>query len=119
GSCGLVAAGAVALGGGVYGAVAAKYDRGASLGGAMNVSMKMSAWSASHLTEGTLHATRGAAGLVNQVPGTQVVTIPTKALCKIGATSVKNLRNSSPQTDPKATDDYKDAITKKMVKVHQ
>lgn len=67
GAGGLVVGGTTAVLGGLVGAVAAPFDGGATWGGAMNVSRRTSAWSASVAGEGTLTAAKGAAGLCNQV----------------------------------------------------
>lgn len=67
GATSLVAAGAMTLVGGVYGAAAAPFDGGASWGKVANTSRGVSLWGASVGAEGGLIAAKGAMGFADQV----------------------------------------------------
>eukprot|EP00903_Cladosiphon_okamuranus_P005820 g5763.t1 len=114
GAGGLAIGGTAALLGGVIGGLAAPFDGGARWGSAMKVAGRTSAWSASLTGEGTLTAVKGTMGLVNQVPGCQIATVPIKIGCRIGAKSVRQLRLSGGETDS-GVDDLEGAITENAV----
>ncbi|CAM9298397.1 unnamed protein product [Scytosiphon promiscuus] len=116
---GLVVAGGASLYAVLVGLVAARCDRGAAWGRAMEVCRKLSAWSTSVCVEGLCNFATGMTGFLNQVPGCQFATIPAKFLLKRGAKAVKARRNSSPsqETIPRRVDDFEGAITQEMVQV--
>lgn len=95
---GLAAAGAIAVGGGVWGAAATPFDGGAALGNSMSIARKTASWSGSVGMEGCLIATKGAAGVVSQIPGTQIVTIPVSLGCGMAAKAVKQKRTGKAST---------------------
>eukprot|EP00903_Cladosiphon_okamuranus_P021074 g19359.t1 len=111
----LAVGGAVYFVGGACGAVAAPFDGGATYGKVANVSREMSTWGASVTAEGGLIATKGAMGFADQIPGSQIATIPTKIACNIGAKSVNELRNSSRSVDVQGDDDFEGVVTEEMM----
>lgn len=78
--------------GGVAGALASPFDGGKLLRSSSNLARSQAAWGGSVLAEGTSGAIKGTANIVGQVPGTQVVSIPTSFVAGQAAKGCQKLR---------------------------
>lgn len=83
---------AVGVVGCLSGVIASPFDGGKILRLSAKLAQSQAFWGSCVLGEGTFGAIKGAATVVGQVPGTQVVTIPVGVLAKIGSKCCRWLR---------------------------
>lgn len=78
--------------GGLAGAIASPWDDGELLRSSAKLAGSQACWGSSVLGEGTFGAIKGTANIVGQIPGTQIVTIPTSYIAGKGAKGCRTLR---------------------------